>query len=274
MLLAIEKYRRRVVPKVTRGKTCRRFETLHQKIIVRQGRAMLRLFYSTAACSMAPHIALEEAGMPFEATSINILKRENFEPTFRAINPKGFIPVLQTARGIITENPAILLYIGMAAPAAGLLTGYDAEGLAETTSFNSFLSSAVHVTYRHISRPRLFAEGETAHAALLAKVPEMLGKYFNLIEERLSDGRPWVHGDQYTVSDPYLFVYASYLFWRGDRGDPYAFPNVLKHRERVLIRPATRRALDREGIDDPANFGRERKIMALDSESFVQSVER
>lgn len=233
---------------------------------------MLKFYYSPAACSMAPHIALEESGANFEAIPINILKRENFSPEFLAVNPKGFIPVLQTPDGIISENPAILLYIGMSFPEAGLLPRNDAFGAAEATSFNAFLSSAVHVTYRHISRPRLFADGEAARLALLAKVPQMLGKYFGLIEERLSDGREWVHGDRFSISDPYLFVYASYLFWKGDRGDPNAFPNVLRHRERVLARPATQRALAREGVGDPAMFGRERTIMALDAEAFVRDV--
>lgn len=233
---------------------------------------MLKFFYSPAACSMASHIALEESGAPFEPKRINILKRENFDPAFLAINPKGFIPVLQTADGIISENTAILLYIAMTFPDAQLLPSDTPFGAAEVTAFNAFLSNAVHVTYRHISRPRMFADGEDARVALLAKVPEMLGKYFSLIEERFADGRQWVHGDRYSVSDPYLFVYSSYLFWKGDRGDPNAFPNVLKHRERVLARPATRRALDREGIDDPALFGRDRTIMALDSREFVDSV--
>jgi glutathione S-transferase len=233
---------------------------------------MLKFYYSPAACSMAPHIALEESGASFEATPINILKRENYAPDFLAVNPKGFIPVLQTPNGIVSENPAILLYIGMSFPEAGLLPSNDAFGAAEATSFNAFLASAVHVTYRHISRPTLFADGEEARVALLAKVPEMLAKYFGLVEERLADGRQWVHGDRYGISDPYLFVYSSYLFWKGDRGDPYAFPNLLKHRERVLERPATQRALAREGVGDPARFGQERTIMALDSEEFVQSV--
>jgi glutathione S-transferase len=60
-----------------------------------------------------------------------------------------------------------------------------------------------------------------------------------------------VHGARYTTSDPYLFVYSSYLQW-GDRGDASRFPLVRAHRERVLARPATQEALSAEGIPDPA----------------------
>jgi glutathione S-transferase len=229
---------------------------------------MLKFFYSPAACSMAAHIVLEEIGVPYESQRINILAGDNRTEAFLAINPKGFIPVLATEEGVISENPAILLYLAQTFPDAELLPSATPFGAAKATAFNAFLSSAVHTTYRHISRPRLFAEGEEAHRALLAKVPEMLGRYFGMIEDTLSDGREWIHGDRYSISDPYLFVYASYLFWKGDRGNPEDFPNVLAHRERVLARPATRRALDQEGIEDPATFGRERTIMALDDPTF------
>jgi glutathione S-transferase len=231
-------------------------------------RAVLKLYYSPAACSMAAHILLEEIGVEYQGIPINILKGENRTEEFLRINPKGFIPVLSTDAGLVSESPAILLYLAQAFPAAGLLPGNDPMGAAKVTSFNVFLASAVHVTYRHISRPRLFADGAEAHRALLAKVPEMLTRYFTMIEDTLSHGKDWIFGERYSASDPYLFVYSSLLFWKGDRGDPKQFPRVLAHRERVLARPATRRALDAEGVGDPAKFGETRTVMALDSPQF------
>jgi glutathione S-transferase len=217
---------------------------------------------------MAAHIVLEETGAEYEGHPINILLGENRTEEFLKINPKGFIPVLSTDEGLISESPAILLYLAQTFPEAGLLPSNDPFGIAKVTSFNTFLASAVHTTYRHISRPRLFAEGEEAHRALLAKVPEMLAQYFGMVEEALSHGKDWIFGDRYSVSDAYLFVYSSYLFWKGDRGDPRKFPRVLAHRQRVLARDATRRALDAEGIEDPADFGQTRTIMALDDPTF------
>jgi glutathione S-transferase len=212
---------------------------------------MLKLYYIPAACSLASHIALIEAGAQFEAQEIVYERGDHKSPEFLRLNPKAFVPVLVTEQGAITENAAILLYIAMAFPKAGLYPSDDAFGFSRVQEFNTFLSSSVHVTYRHISRPRLFADGPVAKAALRAKVPEMVHKYFALIEDKLADGRTWVHGDRYTTSDPYLFVYSSYLQW-GDRGDPGRFPLVRAHRERVLARPATQQALAAEGVPDPA----------------------
>lgn len=166
---------------------------------------------------------------------------------------------------VITENPAILLFLGQSHPTAGLLLGGDPFSVAQVNAFNVFLSNSVHITFRHLSRPTLFADGPQAALALKAKVPEMTHRYFSLIEKQLGDGRDWIHGDHYSVSDPYLFVYASYLQW-GDRGDPDCFPRVRAHRERVLGRPAVQRAIQREGTGDPALvYGATHVLGAIDT---------
>jgi glutathione S-transferase len=90
---------------------------------------------------------------------------------------------------------------------------------------------------------------ETGAQALRAKVPQRWNEHFAIIEAKLADGRPWVHGDHYTASDPYLFVFASYLR-RGDRGDPSRCPAVMSHWARVRARPAVERVLRDEGLAD------------------------
>jgi glutathione S-transferase len=210
---------------------------------------MQRFFYIAGACSVAPHIVLEESGSAFEAVAIDYYAGDHRKPEFLKLNPKGFVAVLLTDQGPISENAAIMAYVAQACPEAKLAPS-DPFRWAQVQSFNIFLASAVHITYRHLSRPTLFADGPEAAAALAAKVPEMTHKYFGMIEQQLADGRTWIHGDQFTISDPYLFIYASYL-QRGDRGDPDRFPLVRAHRERVLARPATQRVLAREGKGDP-----------------------
>src|SRR3546814_13139275 len=113
-------------------------------------------------------------------------------------------------------------------------------------SFRRVLFRSIHVLFRQISRPEVYADGPEAAAALKAKVPEMSNHYFSLIEDKLSDGRLFVHGDSYSLSDPYLFVFASYLRM-GDRGDIMLFPRLRAHREGVRARTAVERVLDRKG---------------------------
>ena len=72
---------------------------------------MLKLYYSPGACSLVPHIALEEAGAAFETVSVPVAERANWTPAFLAINPRGRVPVLQIGTATITENIAILGHI-------------------------------------------------------------------------------------------------------------------------------------------------------------------
>ncbi|MFM9981822.1 MAG: glutathione S-transferase N-terminal domain-containing protein, partial [Burkholderiales bacterium] len=79
---------------------------------------MLKLFYSPGACSLASHIALEEAGAPYELMRLNFKADDQRKPEYLKVNPKGRVPALVTDRGTLTESPAILAYIAQTFPAA------------------------------------------------------------------------------------------------------------------------------------------------------------
>lgn len=123
----------------------------------------------------------------------------------------------------------------------------DSFAFGDMQAFNIFLTSTVHIAFAHAFRPGRYADGDEAAAAMRAKVPQSLGEYFGLIEEKLSDGRPWVHGDAYTVSDPYLLVFSRW-FTREGMGDWSRFERVTAHRERMNARPAVQRTLEAEGL--------------------------
>lgn len=208
---------------------------------------MLKLFYIPGACSLVPHIALEEAGATYERHLVDYFGGETKTPEYRAISPLGRVPALLTDRGAITENPAILAYIAQSHPASGLAPLDDAFAFARVQMFNLFMANNLHVAFRQIAFPDTYADGEEAAAALKAKVPELANRYFAVIEAGLADGRPYVHGDRFTLSDIYLFVYANYLR-QGDRGDPSLVPNVIAHRRHIRGRPAVQRILEIEGL--------------------------
>jgi len=198
---------------------------------------------------MVPHIALEEAGAQYEKALIDFRSSDQLKPEFLKINPKARVPVLLTERGVLTEIPAILGYIALTYPSARLANIEDHYAFADMQAFQMFIATTIHVTFRQISRPDFYADGKQAAEALRAKVPERSNEHFAIIEAQLADGRPWVHGDRYTASDPYLFVFASYLR-RGDRGDPSRFPAIMSHWGRVRARPAVGRVLQDEGLAD------------------------
>jgi glutathione S-transferase len=205
---------------------------------------MLTLFYSPGACSLASHITLEETGAPFEAHRVMLAKGEHQTPEYRAINPRARVPALRLDSGeVLTENPAILTYLARSFPEAKLL---PADPLAEARclSLMAFLSSSVHPTFAHIFRPERFADDASAHAAIKETGRRVYLDHLKEIDGLLA-GKEWAQGD-FTVCDPYLLVF----YWWGMRIElPMAeFANYTAHKQRMLARPAVRRAIEREGI--------------------------
>ena len=204
---------------------------------------MLKLFYSPGGCSLASHIALEEAGASYDCVRTNTAEGEQRRPEYLAINPKGRIPALVTERGVLTETPAILAFVAQSFPEARLAPLDDPFAFPHAQAFNSYLCSTVHVAHAHRHRGYRWADDPAALAEMTRKVPETVGACFQLIEDTMLRG-PWVTGEAYTVCDGYLFTLADWL--EGDGIDPQRFPKVFEHRERVRARPAVSRVLAME----------------------------
>ena len=200
---------------------------------------MLALYYSSKSCAYAPHILLHDAGATFEARHIDFAAGEQNGPEFLAINPKGRVPALVTPDGILTENPAILLYIAQTHPHAGLAPT-EPFALARAQAFNMFLASTVHVAHAHRHRGARWADDPAAHAAMTAKVTNNMAMYAGMIEEHYFKG-PWVLGDSYSICDPYLALITR---WLGDDGVRLAdFPRLEAHDSLIRTRPSMQAVL-------------------------------
>jgi glutathione S-transferase len=199
---------------------------------------MLTLHTAPGSCSRASHIALEEAGLDYQARFVDFAKGDQRQPDFLAINPKGRVPALVTDRGVLTEGPAILAYIAALAPQARLAPT-DPFDFARMQAFNLYLASTIHVAHAHGRRAARWSDDAAAQASMAAKVSDNMRTGFELIEASL-DG-DWVMGDVYSVADPYLFVFSGWL--ESDGVDIARFPRVADHFERMSRRPAVQRVL-------------------------------
>jgi glutathione S-transferase len=208
---------------------------------------MLQLYYSPNACSLAAHIALEEAGADYEAVRLDFTKGEQRSERYLAINPKGRVPALVTDKGPLTEVAVILGWVAQTYPAAHLKPDGDFFTFSKMQEFNIYLGSTVHVTFAHYSRAERWADSEAAIAELKAKVPSSLGTVLKPVEAQLADGRPWVMGEQYTVADPYLYVMDRWLEREGSGGSA-RFPGMAAHRLRMQARPVVQKVLADEGV--------------------------
>jgi len=201
---------------------------------------MLILYFTPETCSLATHIALEDAGAAYELRRIDFAATEQQSPAYTAINPKARVPALVTSRGILTETPAMLAFVAQSYPAARLAPIDDPFAFAEVQAFNSYLCSTVHVAHAHRMRGNRWVDDPAAIAAMQKKVPQSVGACFDLIERHMLKG-PWVMGDAYTIADPYLFTLARWL--EKDGVDTARLPRVMEHRARVAARSQAAKAL-------------------------------
>jgi glutathione S-transferase len=204
---------------------------------------MLKLYYTPNTCALASHIALEQAGADYEAIRVDFAANEQRKPEYLAINPKGRVPSLITERGVLTETPAILVFIAQSHPDACLAPLDDAFALAQVQAFNSYLCSTVHVAHSHRMRGTRWADDPAAIAAMQRKVPQSVGECFELIERGMLKG-PWVMGDAYSICDMYLFTLSQWL--EGDGVDTGKLPRVMDHRRRMWEHPVVRKVLAAE----------------------------
>lgn len=201
---------------------------------------MLTLYYAPGTCALASHLALEYAGARYEAVRVDFKNQQQRSPEYLQINPKGRVPALRTDRGILTETPALLLYVAQSYPQAGLAPLDDAFLLAKANEFNGYLASTVHVNHAHKARGYRWADDAAVVEAMKLKVPQNMAECFTLIEEKYLQG-PWVLGERFSICDPYLYTLTTWL--AGDSVDVKRFPRVADHMRRMEADPVVQRVL-------------------------------
>ncbi|MFC0634244.1 glutathione S-transferase family protein [Brevundimonas balnearis] len=201
---------------------------------------MLKLYYSPGACALASHIALEEAGAAYDSQAIDLRKGELKTPEYLAINPAGVTPALQTDRGVVTQNAAILAYVAELYPQANLAPT-DPFERARFNAFNGFLASSLHPAIGRLlfSRPPLEGQArDDARDLVLSKL--------QLVEDTMLQG-PFVFGEGFTGADGYLSVFSRWSR-QAQLLDPERFPKLNAHLDVIQSRDAVRRVLQAEGI--------------------------
>ena len=201
---------------------------------------MLTFYYAPQTCALATHIVLEQVGCDYQALRLDFKAGQQRSPEFLAVNPKGRVPAIVTERGVLTETPALLLYLAQQFPQAGLAPLDDPFALAELQAVNAWFCSTVHVAHAHRPRAYRWADDPAAQAAMQAKVPQNMGECFDWIESSVLRG-PWVMGDRFSIADPYLFTLSGWL--AADGVDIARFARVADHRQRVAALPAVQRVL-------------------------------
>ena len=201
---------------------------------------MTKLYYSPGACSLSPHIALREAGLPFDLVMASTKTKQLADGTdFNSINTKGYVPLLELDDGQrLSEGPAIVQYIADQAPDKQLAPPAGTMARYRLMEWLNFITSELHKGFSPLFNP---AMPEEAKALARTKLGERLGWVDGQLE-----GKSYLMGDTFTVADGYLFTVAGWGKYVGV--DISGLKNLSAYLARVAARPAVQAALKAEGL--------------------------
>jgi glutathione S-transferase len=200
----------------------------------------MKLYYSTGACSLSPHIVLLEAGLPYTLEKIDFAtKKTSTGIDYFTINSKGTVPALQLDDGrLLTEGPAIVQYLADQRPDAGLAPRVGTFERYQLMEMLNYITSDVHKGFSPLFNPKISADWKASALANLEKKFDWLSGYL--------ENKTFLMGNGFTVADAYLFTVLSWT--RPLKIDLARWPVLAAYQSRVAPRPAVQQALKEEGL--------------------------
>ena len=200
----------------------------------------MKLYYSPGACSLSPHIALQEAGLAYTPVLASTKSHKLQDGTdYYTINALGYVPVLELDNGErLREGPAIVQYIAdqvpdkQLAPANGTLARYRLQ------EWLTFIGTELHKGFSPLFNPATPEEYKPV-------VRERLLLRLQWVDSQLA-GKQYLMGDQFTVADGYLFTVTNWT--QPTKLDISGLAHLAAYRERVGARPAVQAAMKAEGL--------------------------
>ena len=200
----------------------------------------MKLYYSPAACSLSPHIALREAGLAFEPVLASTKTHKLQDGTdYYGINPLGYVPMLELDDGTrLREGPAIVQYIADQVPQKNLAPAHGTLPRYRLQEWLTFIGTEIHKSFSPLFNGAMPEEGKKIFR-------DRLMSRYQWVDGELK-GKDYLMGDSFNVADGYLFTVTRWA--KPMNLDLSACRNLMAHHERVAARPAVREALAFEGL--------------------------
>ena len=209
----------------------------------------LKLYFAPGACSFVPHVLLEMSGAAFEPSIVKLHKGEQNSDDYKAINPRGQVPVLVNNGQAVTQIVAIVLYLDQLFPEAGFLPT-EPMARAQALSTLAWMNNTVHPTFTHIFMPQKFSDQPDVQAALkpynVQLFRGMLGELQSLVQAAAAKGQAWLSGDHLGPLDAYSLTLTRWGTIAGIR--PEEHPELWAFVQKVAAVPAVARVIERERL--------------------------
>lgn len=209
---------------------------------------MYELYYYPGNASMLPHMALREAGVPFELHLVDRAQDAQNSPDYLRLNPNGRIPVLVQDDLVLFETAAITMHLADQHPELGLAPPPGTPERAQFYKWMIHLTNTPQAEFRAWFYPEQHVADRAAADSVKQASGERLGRMFDVIADQLGDG-PWLLGERFSAAD--LFLLMLVRWGRAMPRPPRQLPQLGRHAERVLARPAVQDTFAAEGVAAP-----------------------
>jgi len=206
----------------------------------------LQLFYGPGACSFVPHVLLEASGAPFEPRMVRLHKNEQDEAAFRAVNPRGQVPVLVHDGAAVTQIVAIVGYLDALFPQQHILPR-EALPRARAMELLAWMNNTLHPTFTHVFMPHKFSDDAAVQAELRRYNAQVYRGLLQELQARVQTaGDGWLAGAFFGPLDAYALTLTRWGTMAGI--DPQGLPALWAFVQRVAREPAVQRAMERERL--------------------------
>jgi glutathione S-transferase len=204
----------------------------------------MKLYFSPGACSLSPHIVLNEAGITADLVKVDTKTHKLADGSdFYAINSKGYVPFLELDNGQrLSEGPAIVQYLADQRPASGLVPPAGTFERSQVQEWLNFVSTELHKQFGPFFAP-------TTPDAYKAILTQKIGGRFDWLSDQLK-GKDYLMGPQFTVADAYLYTVLRWTQYVAI--DLAKWPVLATYVARVAARPKVHEVLLAEGLVKPA----------------------
>jgi glutathione S-transferase len=198
----------------------------------------MKLYFAPGACSLSPHIVLRELNLPFDLVKVDLAAKKTSDGSdFKAINPKGYVPALQTDDGhVLTEGPAIIQYLADRKPEAKLAPANGTFARYQLQETLNYISTEIHKSFSPLFNA---AMPDAAKEIYTAKLKQRFAELDVVLAKQ-----DFLTGAQFSVADAYLYTV---LRWTQHfKIDLNEWPALARFFARVDARPAVKAAVAAE----------------------------
>ncbi len=206
----------------------------------------LKLYFSPGACSFVPHSLLQLTGASFEPIMVKLHKGEQNGDEYKAINPRGQVPVLIDNGQVITQILAIILYLDQKFPACQFLPT-EPVARAKAIETLAWMNNTIHPTFTHIFMPHKFSDQADVQANLKVFNTQIYKGLLSELEALVqSSTSPWLFGGNIGPVDAYALTLTR---WGSIAGiDPSTYPALWAHVQKVSANEAISVVIERERL--------------------------